>query len=170
MTMLYRKGMLAAVLFSLALLAAGTASAQQRYAENTATIEPPFGVTDPDPSNNSATDRDPIQEVADLNVTKINPHESLMVGMTTSYTIVVTNGGPSGADGAVLADDWTTEPWLDCSAGPVSCAASGAAGTTCPAPAALTPAALLDGIEIPGLPNGGVVTVTLQCLVVQPPP
>jgi hypothetical protein len=78
---------------------------------------------------------------------------------------VATNNGPSAANNAIVSDDWTTVPGLDCSTGTATCAASGTAGTQCPAPASVTPAALQAGLAIPVFPNGGIVTFTLQCTV-----
>jgi uncharacterized repeat protein (TIGR01451 family) len=100
---------------------------------------------------------------ADLRIEKTNPDTELESGASTTYTITVTNDGPDAADGAVVSDDWTTIPGLDCSAGPLTCTASGTAGTQCPA--AVTPAQLQAGVAIPALPNGGVVTFALTCEV-----
>jgi hypothetical protein len=104
-----------------------------------------------------------VAPVADLRIEKTNPATELESGDTTTYTITVSNDGPSAADGAVVSDDWTATPGLDCSAGPLTCAASGTAGTQCPA--AVTPAQLQAGIAIPALPLGGVVTFSLACEV-----
>lgn len=154
-----------------ALLLASTSfnvAAQATRAENTVSVSlpPNSGMVDPNPANNTATDSDTVELIADLTLTKANPPGDLVAGTYTTYTLVVTNLGPSAANGARLSDNWNALPGLDCSAGPVTCTASGAAGTMCPAPATLTPDALLaPGVAIPMLPNGGVVTVTLRCLV-----
>ena len=108
--------------------------------------------------------------VADLSITKTSTTSPVTSGGTITYSIVVTNNGPSAADNAVVSEDWTTEPGLDCSAtavppGTATCAASGTAGTQCPAAGSVTPAALQAGLAIPALPNGGVVTFTLTCAV-----
>ena len=131
---------------------------------NTATITPPVTVNDSNAANNVATDVD-IQSQADLYVTKTSAVATLMAGQTATYTVVAGNNGPSDASNSVVSDDWTTTPGLDCSAGPATCAASGTVGTQCPAPASVTPAALRTGLVIPALPNGGIVTFTLQCAV-----
>lgn len=106
-----------------------------------------------------------LASVADLQIVKSNPDPDGTVesGDTTTYTITVNNNGPAAADGAVVSDDWTSIPGLDCSAGPVACTASGTAGTQCPA--AVTPAQLQAGVAIPVLPNAGVVTFALSCTV-----
>ena len=46
-----------------------------------------------------------VAEVADLTVTKTDGQAEVDVGTTgNAYTITVTNGGPSDADGLTLAD------------------------------------------------------------------
>lgn len=107
---------------------------------------------------------------ADLTITKASTTSPVVAGDTITYSITVTNNGPSAANNAIVIDDWTTQPGLDCSAtavppGTATCAASGTAGTQCPAPASVTPAGLQAGLAIPALPNGGIVTFTLQCAV-----
>ncbi|MCF0092948.1 DUF11 domain-containing protein [Micromonospora sp. MH99] len=97
---------------------------------NTATLTPPGGVTDPDctPSCQS-TVVTPAGPVVDLAVTKTAAPNPYVPGAPFSYTVTVTNGGPSDAVGATLSDPlpgplsgfaWTCEA----SAGS-TCAASG---------------------------------------------
>lgn len=107
---------------------------------------------------------------ADLTITKASTTSPVVAGDTITYSITVTNNGPSAANNAVVSDDWTTVPGLNCSAlavppGTATCAASGTAGTQCPAPASVTPAALQAGLAVPVFPSGGIVTFTLQCAV-----
>jgi len=71
---------------------------------NTATVTPPAGVTDPTPGNNAATDSDALTLIADLQITKTNLVASVVPGTTTTYTIVVTNAGPSAVSGAAVSD------------------------------------------------------------------
>lgn len=108
-----------------------------------------------------------VNNGANLSITKANGTDPVIAGGTVSYTIVVANGGPAAADNAVVRDDWSSLPGggLDCSTGTASCAVSGTAGTQCPLPANVTPANLQNGLAIPVLPNGGIVTFTLQCAV-----
>ena len=65
---------------------------------NTANIS--SAVTDPNPGNNSATDTDTSAPVADLSVTKTDGSATYTPGGSTTYTIVVTNNGPSFVTGA----------------------------------------------------------------------
>src|SRR4029077_19953034 len=71
---------------------------------NTATVTPPAGTTDPNPNNNSATDTDRPAPVADLSVTKTDGSATYLPGGRTTYTIVVTNNGPSFVTGATVID------------------------------------------------------------------
>jgi trimeric autotransporter adhesin len=106
------------------------------------------------------------RRTADVTIAKTSTSNPVVSGGLVTYSIVVTNNGPAAAPGAIVTDDWTVAPGLDCSTaagGSATCAATGTAGTQCPA--AVTPAALQAGIAIPGFPNGGTVTFTLQCRV-----
>ena len=71
---------------------------------NTATITSPVGSTDPNTANNSATDTDTVLPSADLGISKDDGSTTYTPGGTTTYTIVVTNGGPSTAVGAKVVD------------------------------------------------------------------
>jgi uncharacterized repeat protein (TIGR01451 family) len=132
---------------------------------NTATIAVGPGNTDPVPGNNSATDTNTQNSQSNLSITKASTTSPVTPGGSITYSIVATNNGPSAANNAIVSDDWTTVPGLDCSTGTATCAASGTGGTQCPAPASVTPAALQAGLAIPVFPNGGIVTFTLQCTV-----
>ena len=71
---------------------------------NTATVTPPAGTTDPNGANNSATDTDIAAPVADLSVSKTDGSATYSPGGSTTYTIVVTNNGPSFVTGATVTD------------------------------------------------------------------
>ncbi|MCE9525292.1 MAG: DUF11 domain-containing protein, partial [Planctomycetales bacterium] len=71
---------------------------------NTATVTPPGTVTDPDLSNNSATDTDTLTAAANLQITKTDNRAFVLAGSSDTYTIVVTNAGPSSVTGASVAD------------------------------------------------------------------
>ena len=62
-------------------------------------------MTDPNPGNNSATDTDTLTPMADLAITKTDGVTTAMPGGTTTYTIVVSNNGPSNVTGATVADN-----------------------------------------------------------------
>jgi uncharacterized repeat protein (TIGR01451 family) len=112
--------------------------------DNVATIAPPAGVTDPTPGNNSATDSNTVQPVADLVITKTDGVSSISAGGTTTYTILVTNNGPSAANNAVLTDPAV----VGLTKTGVSCAAPAPnGGAICPAPIDTT-LTLLEGTGI----------------------
>jgi uncharacterized repeat protein (TIGR01451 family) len=71
---------------------------------NTATVTAPGGVIDPNPGNNSATDTDTLTTTADLSITKTDGVASKVAGTTVTYTIVVSNAGPSDVTGATVGD------------------------------------------------------------------
>ena len=71
---------------------------------NTASISVPVGVTDPDPADDVATDVDALTPLADLGITKTDGLTTALPGDTVTYTIVVTNAGPSAVVGAPVSD------------------------------------------------------------------
>lgn len=73
---------------------------------NTATVTCPTSVPDPQPANNSATDTDSIASQADLKVTVTDGKTSLAAGDNNTYTIVLTNLGPSAVSGAIVQDNF----------------------------------------------------------------
>src|SRR5262249_13534369 len=74
---------------------------------NTARVDPPAGVTDPDTSNNTASDTDTLTPRADLSITKTDGVASAVPGRSTTYTIVVHNAGPSAVTGDSVSDTLT---------------------------------------------------------------
>lgn len=119
--------------------------------ENTVTVAPGSGA-DPDPGNNSSTVSGPITVVSDIGVTKTGPADAV-AGTVITYSIVVTNAGPSDALGIRVADlapaelsgfDWTCTPTL---------------GSTCPASGTTAPDFTADVLV------GGQLDITLQALI-----
>jgi uncharacterized repeat protein (TIGR01451 family) len=97
---------------------------------NTATVDPPSGVTDPDTSNNTATDTDSQNPEADLAITKTDGQTTYTPGGTLTYTISVTNNGPSNVTGATVTDTFppaiTSASWTCVGSVPsATCTASG---------------------------------------------
>ncbi len=70
---------------------------------NTATVTPPAGAVDGDPTNNTATSSATLTPSADLQITKAGP-ATAVPGTNVVYTITVTNSGPSDAAGVVVGD------------------------------------------------------------------
>jgi uncharacterized repeat protein (TIGR01451 family) len=73
---------------------------------NTAAVTAPSGVTDLTPANNSATDSDTITYKADLKVTVTDGKSAATAGSKNTYTITVSNLGPSNVSGAVINDSF----------------------------------------------------------------
>lgn len=70
---------------------------------------------DPDPSDNIAEDRTAVGNLADLHIAKIAYPYLVIPGEMLTYTLVVTNDGPSDATGVVVTDVLPPEVCrLDC--------------------------------------------------------
>jgi uncharacterized repeat protein (TIGR01451 family) len=97
---------------------------------NTATVTAPAGVTDA-AGNNTSTDTDTISLTSDLDVLKTGPASAYKLD-PISYTIVVTNGGPSDVIGASITDTipagLTGVSWTCTATGTGSCGAASGTG------------------------------------------
>src|SRR5437870_235950 len=71
---------------------------------NTGTIDS-SPVTDPTPGNNSASDTDTVNKSADLSIAKTGGVTSVMAGTSTTYTVTLTNNGPSTVPAGVVIKD-----------------------------------------------------------------
>jgi large repetitive protein len=120
------------------------------------------GTFDPDPSNNTDRVGASIDARADLNVVKTGP-ATIVPGTSATYSLVVTNRGPSSAGDVVLEDP--------AQAGLTITAVSGAGCTALPcslgtlavnATATVTVTAKLDPAAVPGstVKNSATVTST----------
>lgn len=136
-----------------------TVTALNGTVTNTVSLDLPSGMTDNNLANNSAVDVDGVRGAAALSVTKSDGVTTVTAGGSTTYTLVVSNSGPSSADGAVVMDPVTAG--LFCTA-VVSCSASG--GASCGAPT-IPAATLQGGFAIPALPSGGAITLVQFCRV-----
>ncbi|RPE80041.1 DUF11 domain-containing protein [Vulcaniibacterium tengchongense] len=113
-----------------------------------------------------------VANEANLRITKTNTpsagpadaaDDQVNAGARVDYSIVVTNLGPSAANGATVRD--TPTSGLACAAAACGAANNGAA---CPAESGAALAAALQsgtGVAIPALPVNGSVTLTLSCQV-----
>jgi CSLREA domain-containing protein/uncharacterized repeat protein (TIGR01451 family) len=95
---------------------------------NTATAAAPIGYNDPT-GNNTATDADPLTPQADMGITNTDGQTSAIPGTPLTYTIVVTNAGPSDAPDTAISDTFpaalTNVTWECATTGGASCPASG---------------------------------------------
>lgn len=71
---------------------------------NTASIGLPSGITDPDSADRRATDDDVLVPSADLVVTKTHSPTVVVPGQPVTYTVQVSNNGPSAAMGTSILD------------------------------------------------------------------
>jgi uncharacterized repeat protein (TIGR01451 family) len=121
---------------------------------NTATVAAPSGTTDPTPGNNSATDTDTVNPVADLSITKTDGVTSAVPGTSTTYTITVGNAGPSPVTGASVADTFpakiASDSWTATGAGGASGFTAGGSGN------------IDDSVN---LPVGATVTYTVTAQI-----
>ncbi|THF85030.1 DUF11 domain-containing protein [Deinococcus sp. KSM4-11] len=131
-------------------------SATSGSVANVATIAVPSGTTDPTAGNNAATDTDTVTPVADLTLTKTDGVSSVTPGSSTTYTLTLTNNGPSSANNTVLTDPAATGLLKT----GISCVAAG--GAACPLVTTLT---LETGLTMATLPAGGSITLTVPASV-----
>ncbi len=120
---------------------------------NSASVNPPPGVSDPGPSANSDTDTTLLTPQANLAVSKTNGTSSVTAGLTTTYQILITNTGPSDAPGTAVQDFFPSE----ISSAAWSCVAAG--GASC------TPSGTGDIDELVDLPAGSSVLFTVVASV-----
>ena len=119
---------------------------------NTAQLEAPDGVSDPDPSNDTASDVDTVlTPIADLRLSKDDGVEAATPGGALTYTLVLVNDGPSDSPATPLVDPLPAG--LTCT---WDCVASG--GATCPA---TLPAGILSTTV--DLPAGSQATLSAEC-------
>ncbi|WP_242241982.1 DUF6923 family protein [Bacillus cereus group sp. BfR-BA-01309] len=69
---------------------------------NTATVE--STTPDPDPTNNTSTVDTTVSESADISVVKLGIPTPVIAGQVITYTIIVSNAGPSDAENVTLTD------------------------------------------------------------------
>ena len=71
---------------------------------DTATVTSPGGTPDPNTVNNTATATASITNVADLQITNSDGSASVTAGSPDTYTVIVSNNGPSDVSGATVSD------------------------------------------------------------------
>ena len=123
---------------------------------NTATVQPPQGTTDPTPGNNTATDRDTPRLVSDLAITKTDGSDTYTPGQGLTYTIVVSNIGPTNVQGATVADTF------DAALGTPNWTASGTTGT------AFTGSGSGNLLQTVSIPAAGSITYAVTVPKVDP--
>jgi len=115
---------------------------------NTATITVPAGTTDPTPANNTATDIDTYNPVADLSITNTDGKTTYTPGTGNTYTVVVTNNGPADVTGATVTNPLPaglTGTWTAVFTGGATGTASGSGSIA----------------QTVSIPSGGTITYTI---------
>ena len=85
-----------------------TVTATSGTVTNTATIGAPVGFFDTNSANDAANDTDSVTQSSDLSITSDDATTSVNAGGTTTYTVRVTNNGPSSVTAATLTDALAT--------------------------------------------------------------
>lgn len=139
---------------------------------NTARVDTPAGVTDPDMATNTSVVSTAMSYKTDLAVTKTQSSNVFASGVPVTYTMTVQNNGPASADGATIQDNLTNfanymsgspYDYLTITNTFVSCNASG--GAVCPAssnfnsPSATGIDYALFNTSVPTLPSGGSLSI-----------
>lgn len=139
---------------------------------NSARIDTPAGVTDPDLATNSSVVSTAMSYRTDLAVTKTQSSNVFAPGVPVTYTMTLENKGPASADGANIRDSLTN--FANYNAGPpydyltistalVSCTVAG--GAVCPAASNFNSQSatgidyVLFDTTVPTLPSGGLITI-----------
>ena len=127
---------------------------------NTASVAAPAGVFDANSANDSASDTDTVNAIADLAVTVDDGVTGVLPGSTTAYTVTVINNGPASSAGAILTDPATAglaKMTVNCGGVPGQC-------VTPPTVAELES----GGFVLPALAPGGRYELKVIALVTAP--
>ena len=95
---------------------------------NTATVT--GGVTDPSPTDNTATETTTVSPAADLSLTKADSPDPVLLGQEFTYTLTVVNNGPS-YDTAITLIDTLPDGVSFVSSTPSQGTCSGTSAVTC---------------------------------------
>jgi uncharacterized repeat protein (TIGR01451 family) len=119
---------------------------------NTATIAVPGGVTDPNPSNNNATDTDSNGGTPQLSIGKTATPSAFAVGQSGTYSLLVSNTGTTSTTAAISVGD-PLPSGITTSATPSGagwdCSASTATTVNCTTPTVLLPGQNAPVINLP---------------------
>jgi uncharacterized repeat protein (TIGR01451 family) len=136
---------------------------------NTATVAPPTGVVDPNSANNTSIDTDTLSPTADLSVSKSDGKPAVNPGDAITYTVKVTNNGPSAVSNASLVDTvpnditgitWTCAVTVGNGACGTASGSGNAINTTVTLDNGATATYTIQGTVSPTAPNPGTLTNT----------
>jgi len=100
---------------------------------------------------------------ADIGVVKTAAPMAVVSGDAVTYTLVVSNEGPTDATDVLLTD--TAGAGQDCTTPSPTATCTATGGASCPSPTVPVSTLLGGGVTIPSLPVGGQVTLVVQCTV-----
>jgi uncharacterized repeat protein (TIGR01451 family) len=126
---------------------------------NTAVVAVPAGLVDTVAANNTSSVNTVIG-IANVSIAKSDSVTSTASGNSLTYSINVSNAGPSAADGTRVSDTLRS--------GLSACAVSGCTATgaaVCPAAASWPNLLTPGGVLVATLPAGGSITFALTCTV-----
>src|SRR5262249_50295862 len=133
---------------------------------NSASVSPPADTTDPTPGDETFTDTTAITPMADVQVSKTGSPVRVTAGNPATFTIVVTNAGPSTATQVMITDS----PPAGLACGTTTGACSARPGTV-PVLAPGSSATITATVPIPS-PYGGpdpIVNVATATTATQDP-
>jgi uncharacterized repeat protein (TIGR01451 family) len=136
---------------------ANTSGSATTNLTNTASVSLLAGMTDPTPGNNSNNDTPDVPNIvtpsADLSITKDDWVTTYAPNGSVTYSIVVSNAGPSDVTGATVTDTFpaniSSASWTCAATGGASCVASGSGDIN-------------DSVN---LPIGDTVTYTVTAII-----
>ncbi len=121
---------------------------------NTATVTTAGGITDPDTTNNISNTSTTINPVANVKTVKTGP-ASVNAGGVVSYSIRISNAGPSAANGTSFTDTVPSSV-----SGVTATCGNALGGALCPAAVSVSGNTVSSIVS--SLPSGGSVDITVN--------
>ncbi len=153
-------------------VAATVATNASGTSSNTATVTPPAGIVDPDLANNTATDSNPLVGSANLAVALTSAPASVVVKTAYSYTISVSNSGPSDATTLSTGLSIPSGATFQSAAGSGWACSFAAPNVTCTRAtlAAGASAPITVDVTAPATPGPGAAVATVSAATADPTP
>jgi len=126
---------------------------------------------DPDTDNNSADDSGTIERRVDISIEKVAVDATATAGESFSWSVTVTNDGPSDASGVVVSDTLPPGVTFAPSASTSSCLEDPASAITCSIgiiPAGQSATVIIAGDVDPSVPADTILTNSASVAVTEP--